>query len=180
MYNRFLNRKSDFETNIRLTKPKSLKEEEKFQDIVIYSYDEYIDNGYDLNDVVDFYNKMFPKSQHDLSFKENKYSQSNSIVLIAVDKEDDRVVGLLESWMSNGERLLSTVCVYEQYQGMGLLKRLHEMFIKQCKDNTIILHFRDSNKAKLEKVYNNLGYTNLQDVGSYMNGEIKWEMEYNK
>jgi len=161
---------------------KNLHLQEAYDDVVIYNYAEY-SKKYDIDDVTDFYNQNFPKSQHTSEFKLSKYNSPKSIVFIAVDETSGVVCGLIESWLSkDGERIFSTALIMKKYRSGLLFRKMFTKFLNECRkyrDKEIIVHFRDSNKTKLEPLYKFFGFDDLEEDGTYQNGEIKWKMTYN-
>jgi ribosomal protein S18 acetylase RimI-like enzyme len=144
---------------------------------IIDFYDfEKIYNG-DVQEVTEFYNKYFPKSQHSVNYKKNIYTKPSTIILIAIDQKE--VIGLLESWLDDdGNRLLSTIVIDEEYRNRGLFKNMFDRFKMLVREKKIILHFRESNLQTLEKVYKSIGFSNIKTIGTYRNGELKFEMSY--
>jgi N-acetylglutamate synthase-like GNAT family acetyltransferase len=156
---------------------KLLKEEEAFSDVTIMTYDEYLNKKKigTMSDIVAFCNKMLPKSPMTDITKRNLYERAGSIMLIAVDEEDGAIAGFLESYMSEGVRLLANGGVTEKYRKLGLCAKLWEIMREDIPQNKVVLHFRDSNMKQLH-FYESMGFTDLTNVGEYMNGETKWEM----
>ena len=151
---------------------------EELSNIKIVEYIDFEKSGGRLSDVTEFYNKEFKKSQHSDSFKRSKYEKSDSVILVAL--LNDKIVGLLESWVNDDKRILSTIVVDSKYRGQGLFKDMFNDFVKKIKEDKIYLHFRDSNRHYLETVYKSIGFSELKEVGEYVNGETKWEMLYDK
>ena len=132
---------------------------------------------FDSKKITTFYNEIFPKTPHLETFKINKWEKPDSETFMAMD--GDKIVGLLESWKSNGKRVLATAAVAEGYREQGVFKTMFEVFKNKIHGEQIVVHFRDSKKETLEKVYTSLGFSNLKEAGKYKNNEIKWEMTYN-
>jgi ribosomal protein S18 acetylase RimI-like enzyme len=152
---------------------------EELDNLIIVDFIDWEKAGGRLSELANFYNENFPQTQHSLSFKKQKYSLPDTTILVALI--NDKVVGLLESWISeNGERLLSTILIDQRYRQQGLFKSLFDDFVKRVKENEIVIHFREENKDKLEKIYSSVGFTNSELVGQYNNGENKYKMIYNK
>lgn len=162
--------------NYNITKKLFIVEE--LADVQIVNYIDFEKSGGKLSDLVEFYNNEFTKSQHSSDFKRNRYKSPESIVLVGL--LNDKIVGLLESWIIHDQRTLVTIVVDSKYRGQGLFRDMFEDFVKRVPEEEIVLHFRDSNKSALEKVYHSIGFSDLKDVGEYSNGEIRWEMSYNK
>lgn len=152
---------------------KFLKLLESIDGIRILDYEDYI-KEYDIQDVLDFCTKMFPKSYFSREHKLSIYESDGAIILIAMDGDD--VVGICESYISNGIRLLANAAVAETHRKQGIFKKMWDITINRIPESKIVVHFRDSNKGQLH-FYESLGFSNLQNVGNYMNGEIKWEMD---
>ena len=146
---------------------------ETLDTVIILDYKDYI-KRYDIDDVLDFCSEIFPKSPFSKERKQSIYNSAGAIILIAMD--GDNVVGICESYVSNGVRLLANAAVAKSHRNQGLFKKMWDIAINRIPERKIVVHFRDSNKGQLH-FYESMGFSNLQNVGNYKNGEIKWEMD---
>ena len=130
-----------------------------------------------LQKITQYYNEKFPKSPHSLSFKRNKYS-NDGIVIVMLDNEDD-IVGLLQSWKQDSNtRTLATVQVDTSLRGNSYLRQLFTMLRQKNRQNKIVLHFRQSNYNNLVNKYKAIGFSQLNKVGHYTNGQVKYQMVF--
>ena len=133
-----------------------------------------------------FYNGIFTNSQHRYWYKLKQYYNYSRQPIIIVAIKDDNVIGLLQSWkpkLNTGikdTRLLVTVAVDQQYRSKGYFKQMFNMMLQRAKQSNIILHFRQSNKNKLQPKYTKMGFKDIEIVGQYKNGQNKYQMVYSR
>jgi ribosomal protein S18 acetylase RimI-like enzyme len=151
-----------------------LKEEESFSDVAIMTHEEYLRIG-GMDRIVEFYNRMLPKSRTTEESRRSIYKRPGTVALVAVDEADGEISGLLESYVSEGVRLLATGCVTEKYRNKRLYARMWQIALESIPEDEVKLRFRDSNMKQLH-FYESMGFSELTDVGEYRNGETKWEM----
>jgi ribosomal protein S18 acetylase RimI-like enzyme len=137
-----------------------------------------------VHDITAFYNKFFPKSPHNEKYKQELYQDESRKPIVLTITSNQEIVGLLESWVDQSDptkRILSTILVDPRFRNKGYAKELFNQanqLAREDKENSIwVLHFRDSNREILEPMYASFGFGNLSQVGTYGNGEIKWQMK---
>ena len=163
----------------RLTK---LKEQQYFYsqktDTNFYFLDEWEQRqNIKLQKITQYYNEKFPKSPHSSSFKRNKYS-NDGIVIVMLDNEGN-MVGLLQSWKQDSNtRTLATVQVDSSLRGNSYLRQLFSMLRQRNTQRKIVLHFRQSNYDNLVNKYKAIGFSQLNEVGHYTNGQVKYQMVF--
>ena len=135
--------------------------------------------------ITQIYNRNFPDSPHREEYKARQYRSREDLPVNIVIKQEDRIVGLLESRAKtvdgNNVRLLQTLLVAPEYRQRGLGKRMFEKLTRHVgPDQEIVVHFRHRNKRRLEALYTRLGFTCLHEAGEYSNGETKWRMMFSE
>lgn len=137
-----------------------------------------------LEEIVQFHNAGFPKSQHTFDGTLRRYiGAALPINILARDADTGRLIGLLESRYSHdGVRQLSTLLVAEDQRGKGIARKLFEKMLeamrKENHETTIVLHFRESEREHLEPFYAHLGFnpTALPDGVYPISKEPRWRM----
>jgi len=136
-----------------------------------------------IQEIVRFYNKHFPESQHSESYKLSNYINNSIKPIIITIRVETKIIGLFESWLkddNSGTRKLVTLLVDPKFRGHKFGDRLffnaNEIAHKEQSGSYWILHFRDSNRAFLEPYYSRFGFKEICLSGNYTNGEQKWEM----
>ena len=132
-----------------------------------------------LVEITAFYNDNFPNAPRTMAKQLSRYKDSS--FKAATLEQQNRTIGLMETKRIEDGILLETLLIDPAYRGRGLGKKFFGELLKTVEiGETIVIHFRDSKKEKLEKFYNDLGFGSLSADGNYKNGEIKWKMVFIK
>lgn len=127
----------------------------------------------DLERIVEFHNANLPDSKHTREFKSEIYRNVQASARVVRAYDGDKLIGLLEAWVSGGLSILGVLAVDEDYRRHGIATK---MFANLDMPRPIIVHFRE--KKKLEEFYKKLGFSNARIVGQYNNGDNKVRMEH--
>jgi len=150
------------------------------KNVQVYTHIEYVNKYNNIKDVVNFYNEYLPLSKHSIDYKISKYEKTRTVVYVVMD--NDKMVGLLESWLSETSRHLVTAITHCDYTKNGMFKQLFDKLIidlKVLNCGKLSIHFRKSNYDTHSKIYERVGFTQLKKMDNYTNREDMWEMEYN-
>jgi ribosomal protein S18 acetylase RimI-like enzyme len=137
----------------------------------------------EIDSITEFYNRNFPNSIHERRYKRFLYIKSQFKAIIIIIKENEKIIALLESWISPKRpdvRMLTTLLVDEKFRNRGLarliMEKLFTLTESEKGEYAWSLNFRESKKEQLIPFYKSFGFEQPKLVGKYANGENMWEM----
>ncbi|MDO4468047.1 MAG: GNAT family N-acetyltransferase [Bacillota bacterium] len=129
-----------------------------------------------------------------LSIMEQRVEKASDLFLVAVDKDTNQMIGILDAISTDEEHLrdefftnikthnplgkhcmILGLAVRPEYQGQGIAKRLMEAFKKLVEDRETIVLTCLEEKVNL---YKKLGFEDLGQSSSSWGGEVWHEMKY--
>lgn len=140
--------------------------------------------GSEIEKTTEFYNRNFPKAQHEEKYKRYMYKKESHKAIILIIKSENLIIALLESWIPpkrQSVRLFTTLLVDENFRNQNLARQMIEKLFEITNNEKevipIVVNFRDYNKTTHIPFYEKFGFKNPIVIGKYANGDEMWEMQ---
>jgi ribosomal-protein-alanine N-acetyltransferase len=117
----------------------------------------------DLPEVVSIEKMCFPNPWGKDTFRGEIQNRAISFPLVAVHREDRRIVGYIIFWLIGDEAQINNVAVHPDYQGKGYGERLMRYALEQLREyraHFVTLEVRVSN-TRAFNLYKKLGFSVL-------------------